>query len=83
MRDTSDRQLGNKDDKTGKADPQINRAIKQQGETIKTLEKMVEALEEDRKAEVERLVRKQKDAERGPPMYRPTSGIAWIRVKKS
>ncbi len=40
--------------------PQLNRAIGQQEETIKALEKMVEAMEEGRDAEVERILKKQR-----------------------
>jgi hypothetical protein len=60
MKDTDD-QLRDKDENTGQPRPQINRAIGQQGESIKTLEEMVKALDEQRKDEVERLVKKQKE----------------------
>src|SRR5205085_9965014 len=59
MKDT-DEQLRSRDDK-GKEAPQVNRAIAQQGSSIKTLQRMNEALQEQRKDEVERLVKKQKE----------------------
>jgi hypothetical protein len=63
LKDTGD-QLQVKDAKTGEPRPQIKRAIDQQGESIKTLENMTQALEESRKDEVERLIKKQKEQEK-------------------
>jgi hypothetical protein len=63
MSDT-DKQLREKDPATGQNRPQVNRAIGQQGESIKTLEQMVKALDEQRKDEIERLVKKQKGAQK-------------------
>jgi hypothetical protein len=60
MADT-EKQLREKDQQTGQPAPQINRAIDQQGESIKTLERINQAMEEQRKDEVERLVKKQKE----------------------
>jgi hypothetical protein len=62
IRDTADRQLDPKDDRTEKPlPPNLNLGIRQQGESIKTLDRMVAALEEQHQAEVERLVKKQKE----------------------
>jgi hypothetical protein len=44
--------------------PQFNRAEAQQRQTIKNLDKMIEALEERREAEVERLAKKQRQAQK-------------------
>jgi hypothetical protein len=63
MQDTA-KQLQEKDKNTGQTNPQINRALGQQGESAKTLEKMAQAMEESRKDEVERLIKKQKDEEK-------------------
>jgi hypothetical protein len=61
MRDTADRQVVPKDDKTDKPlTPNLDLGIQQQGESIKTLQRMVEALQEQHQDELERLVKKQK-----------------------
>ncbi|MCI0463480.1 MAG: hypothetical protein L0Z62_41610 [Gemmataceae bacterium] len=57
MRDSA-RQLH--DEKGDIKEPQLNRAIKQQEESIKALERMLEAMDQGRDAELERLAAKQK-----------------------
>jgi hypothetical protein len=60
IRDIGDQQIANRD-KNNKLTPQLNRAAWQQDDAIKTMERMLEALTEGRDADLERLVRKQKD----------------------
>jgi len=45
-------------------EPQFNRAQKQQQDAVSNLEKMIEAMEERREAEVERLAKKQRNAQK-------------------
>jgi hypothetical protein len=61
MHDTEEVQLRARHAKTGEPIPQLNRATRNQGTSIKTMEQMLQAMEEQRKDEVERLVKKQKE----------------------
>jgi hypothetical protein len=64
MQDTDKEQLREKDAATGRPTPLISRAITNQGHSAGVLEEMVQAMEEQRKEEVERLVKKQKDEQK-------------------